>query len=81
MTEDREPQEGDYVIFNHGPLYSLIGVSSIGVRGCETFLTYGDAYRAIRQEMDMERYWPDVWFEDDHGGVEIITAGVMKCTG
>jgi len=73
MADDEAPQDGDYIVFDTGPLGSLTGVSVIGGRHAGTFYAEGDAYRHIAERMERERYWPNVWRQDDHGGMALAS--------
>jgi hypothetical protein len=32
------------------------------------FRSESQAAKAIKKNMEARQYWPDVWFQDDHGG-------------
>jgi hypothetical protein len=81
--EDEEPEgpeEDDYVISDCGPLGSKTGVS-VGT-GWEdrsksrVFDTEEEAVKAIKEDMAAQQYWPNVWKEDDHGGISLYDTGV-----
>jgi hypothetical protein len=74
--EDEEPEEpgdDDYVISDCGPLGSKT-IVSVGTRWkdrCKSkvFDTEEEALKAIKEDMTAQKYWPNVWREDGHGGV------------
>jgi hypothetical protein len=35
------------------------------------FGTEEDAIKAIKEDMDAQGYWPDIWRRDDHGGITL----------
>jgi len=69
MAEElQEPEEGDYVVCSIGHIGSLTGVSIVGSKHMGIFKSEDDAYRQIAGQMEREQYWPNVWYENDHGG-------------
>jgi hypothetical protein len=76
--EDEElegPGEDDYVISDCGPLGSRTAVciqSGWADKGkYRQFDTEEEAVKAIKEDMAAQQCWPDVWKEDDHGGVSL----------
>lgn len=61
-----------YTITPAGQLGSVYEVGSPD-RSLGRFPEWDDAAAAIRADMNRARYWPDVVFVDDHGGLEIVT--------
>lgn len=73
LDEDKdEPTEGDYIIDPHGDLYQHENYRD----GCLFQATddHLDTWRFIFEHCKSEQFWPDVWRQDDHGGIEIYTA-------
>lgn len=66
-----EPEEGDYVITDSRGGYF---VTPLG----ETLPDYNRAIDRIRQQMDTDQFWPNVWLQDDHGGFTIIDIASPK---
>jgi hypothetical protein len=75
--EDDEELEGpgddDYIILDCGPLGSKTAVyvqSGWADKSKYKQLdTEEEAVKAIKEDMTAQKYWPNVWREDDHGGV------------
>jgi hypothetical protein len=71
--EDEEPEDEDYIIANSGPLGGMTSASicngkwADGSR-CKEFSMEEEAVKAIKADMTEQKYWPNVWFRDDHGG-------------
>jgi hypothetical protein len=69
-----EPDEEDVFIQPHGQLGSEYSVGTqhehIGV-----FPEMEQAERAIKDWMEMKKYWPNVWFVSDHGNISPHTIG------
>jgi len=73
-----EPEDGDYVMYDTGPLGSLTGVSIFHGRCLGVFDSFLEAEGAIVEHMGKESYWPDVWYLDDHGGYTLRGVCVDK---
>jgi hypothetical protein len=73
--EPEEPEEDDYVILDCGTLGSktIVSVQSRWADKCisKIFDTEEEAVKAIKEDMAAQQYWPNVWREDDHGGVTL----------
>ncbi len=63
-----QPDPEDAYLRPSGPLGALTSASLAGVFLGE-FDTTQQAEQAIRAEMDRTRFWPNVWWVDDHGGL------------
>jgi hypothetical protein len=57
-----EPQEGDIVVNESR------GISEVGGRWFKDFEDWDQASRVIKEKMDMDGFYPNIWLEDDHGG-------------
>ena len=68
--DDDNPQEDDYVITPCGPLGSRYMVGVVGGEMIGEFAEREEANAELRQRMDQEEYWPEVWFVSDHGNWE-----------
>lgn len=66
-----EPEEGDYVMFDSGPLGSRTSVSIEGGGYLGECASEDEAAEKIRRRMDREQFWPNVWYRDDHGGFHL----------
>jgi hypothetical protein len=71
-----EPEDGDYIISDCGPLGSMIAVGIqngkwTGGDQAKHFYTEEEAVKAIKADMAKQKYWPNVWRLDDHGGIEL----------
>jgi hypothetical protein len=73
---EEEPEDGDYIIAAGPPLGSITVVSvyndtwNDGDRS-KAFTTEEEAVKAIKEDMAVQKYWPNVWGEDDHGGITL----------
>lgn len=68
---DNEPQPEDIVISDgRGSKYevSIVDGEHIG-----TFVEWDDAEAAVKKWMKRNNFYPTVWHQDDHGGVEVVT--------
>ena len=65
-----QPDPEDAYLRPSGPLGALTSASLAGVFLGE-FDTTQQAEQAIRAEMDRTRFWPNVWWVDDHGGLTL----------
>jgi hypothetical protein len=79
--EPEEPGEDDYVISNCSPLGSRT-VVSVQTRWADkskskVFNTEEEAVKAIKEDMAAQKYRPNVWRQDDHGG-HCITFGRLR---
>ncbi len=68
-----EPAEEDYVVTPGGTLGGKLAVSVVGGKFIGLFGEEDDAYKAIREDMEANQFWPNVWFISDHGNASIIT--------
>lgn len=71
LTVGEQPEEEDYVICDD-PAGVLV------VPMMEAFPDRDAAATAIKDTMDRDQFWPNVWYQDDHGGFTLVTADVMK---
>jgi hypothetical protein len=63
--EPNEPEEGDLVTEDHVNFYQD-GKRVLRVRD-------GDDWQdAVRQHMEADRFWPDVWWISDHGNPHLL---------
>jgi hypothetical protein len=70
------PEEGDYIIADGPPLGSVTIVGVCNGRWndrdrSKRFTTEEEAVKAIKEDMAAQEYWPNVWREDDHGGITL----------
>jgi hypothetical protein len=67
------PGNDDYVISDCGPLGSrtVVSIQSgwADKSKYKQFDTEEEAVKAIKEDMAAQQYWPNVWKEDDHGGI------------
>lgn len=68
--EDEGPVEGDYVISDCGPLGSRTCVTEVGGKFYEEAGDEEDLYWLIKQKMEKDQFYPNVWYQDDHGGLQ-----------
>jgi hypothetical protein len=69
--EEHEPTEGDYTMTPTGPLGSLISVGQVEGKHLGTFATDDGARQFIRDRMEREQFWPNVWNVSDHGNWDL----------
>lgn len=67
--EEEEPSEEDIVITPAGRLGSQVSVGVVGGKHIGIFNTHDEAEDAIKEYMEKHKCYPQVWFQDDHGGV------------
>ena len=61
-----DPEDGDYVTRNHRTFYQY----------GKPVLTIGeddDMWSALDSHMEREGFFPNVWFESDHGNYHLMT--------
>jgi hypothetical protein len=75
--EDR-PSDDDYTLTPCGPLGGMIGVGVIGGKFLEQFAEQDDAEEFIRNRMNKQKFWPNIWWVSDHGNWNCITARVLS---
>lgn len=66
---DDEPAEGDYVLSPCGPLGGRTAVSVIGEGFLDDFADDDAAEAFVRDRMKTEGFFPNVYTQDDHGGM------------
>lgn len=83
--ENEGPVQGDYIISPSGNIgqYYEVGIYEGTMddrnrwhrfnfsHACE----WEDVVKAIKKDMDLTRYYPTVWNEDDHGGLTMAILG------
>ena len=70
-----EIESGDaYVISDAGRLGSEYEVNKLSGR----FPDFSDAIRAIARDMETGRYWPGVYYVNDHGNIDVIALRIGK---
>lgn len=78
QEEEWEPEPGDYVLSPTGHLGGKTAVGIIGGRHLGDFNGDEDALAFVRDLMDRESFWPNIWMQDDHGGMTLLTEGRMR---
>lgn len=74
-TEDcerAEPCDDDYFIQPTGSLGCRVAVAQ-GGKYLRDFAEYTEAESFIRERMEREQFWPEVWQVSDHGNVSRYT--------
>jgi hypothetical protein len=66
--EFQEPEEGDYVIQNDGA-YVVGERTHLG----DSSSDYEELIRLINEDMEKNKYYPNVWTLSDHGNVSLVT--------
>lgn len=62
-----EPSPEDYTMTPTGELGCMIGVGQIEGKFLGEFHTTDDAFNFIKQRMEKEQFWPNIWWVSDHG--------------
>lgn len=71
--DNEERCEDDYTLTPSGPLGGLVSVGTAH----EFVGEYGDTEQAlavVRERMENEQYWPQIWWVSDHGNEWMIDA-------
>lgn len=68
-AEPTEPEKGDYVV--DGLTVFEVGGKHGGAVG--SYKTWGELATALKDRMEDENWWPNVWLQDDHGGYTLTT--------
>jgi hypothetical protein len=63
--EPNEPEEGDLVTEDHIDFYQY-GKHVLHIPDGQ------DMDRAVREFMDEQQFWPDVWWVSDHGNPHLL---------
>jgi hypothetical protein len=74
--EEERPEDCDYVISDCGCLGAgtrVTVLNSYWADDCRVkdFVSEEEAVKAIKEDMSEQNYWPNVWREDDHGGITL----------
>lgn len=69
-----EPQDEDFTITPCGPLGGKSGAGRINGKFIGEFSSDDEAIVAIKQIMEDEQFWPNIWMVSDHGNWEIYNA-------
>ena len=67
------PCDGDFVMFDSGYLGSKTSVAIVNGRFVGEFHTREDAEQRILARMKEDSFFPNVFYQDDHGGVTPVT--------
>jgi hypothetical protein len=65
--EPVEPEEGDIVVDESRGIYE------VGGRWSEDFEDWDQAARVVKEKMERDQYWPNIWQADDHGGYTLTS--------
>lgn len=69
-----EIQEGAVVHMSRGSGYDV----SFTGRHLGHFKSRGGAFRAIAEKMEREKYWPNVFFVNDHGNTDLFAIRIAE---
>lgn len=71
ISEEEEPEEGDYIIQPDGSV-TIVGENGLflspGARSIEAIMYF------MKEKMDREQFWPNVWSLSDHGNLYLYEA-------
>lgn len=70
--DEEEPQEPDPEDWTMTDVRGGVAVGSMATGYWDTFPDRDAAEAAIRERMDSEGFWPDVWWISDHGNAHLI---------
>jgi hypothetical protein len=73
IEEELIPCDGDYVMFDSGYLGSRTSVSIVNGRFIGEFHTREDAEHRILARMKEDSFFPNVFYQDDHGGITPVS--------
>jgi hypothetical protein len=74
-SENQQPDSEDYVLTDSGYLGSKTSVSIVDGGFFDEFDSEDDALDAIKEQMDVEQFYPSVWKVSDHGNYTILHHG------
>jgi hypothetical protein len=72
QQEPQEPESGDYVFQNSGPLGSRTSVSIVGEKFLGEFPTMEEAEEAVRLHKEKHQFFPNSWYCSDHGNLSLL---------
>lgn len=72
MGIPNEPDPEDYIISDAGRLGGNYAVSEYEGRHLGEFEEWDEAIAFIKSKMEKDQFYPDVWYVDDHGGIELV---------
>lgn len=83
MEDTREedgPCEGDIMLTDCGPLGCRTCVSVYGGPGkvIGEAVEWDDIVDLIRDHMEKEQFWPNVWRVSDHGNISLVEASDLR---
>lgn len=78
--ENEGPEEGDYVLTPCGNLGSKIGLAIFGITWIGEYPDEDTAYAVIHDKQHRDNIYTDVWFRDDHGGMNLRTEDFNRWT-
>ena len=67
------PEDDDYMLTPTEPLGSQVAAGQVNGTYLGTFSDEDAALVAVRQRMARDQFWPNVWWQDDHGGLTLLT--------
>jgi|GEM_PF-5071187 len=62
--------ESDYVIYSCRAYTRFTG--GYNCRQVGQFAEYDEMLAAIREDMNREQFWPNVWYVNDHGNTDLL---------
>jgi hypothetical protein len=74
--EETEPTEGDYIISDSRGETIITKCEDYHYR--KVIKEYSEAYDIIKNEMEREKFWPNVWTLSDHGNYNLISLDSLK---
>lgn len=72
MDDMDGPAAEDYAITPSGRLGGKYAVSQYEGKFLGEFAEMHEAIAFIKAKMEKDQFWPNVWFVDDHGGVQLV---------
>lgn len=68
-----QPEDGDYVIRDYGRDPGVYEIGGDFIMDTPDDGDWKKFDKRLKAHMDKNKYWPNVWWEDDHGGLVLYT--------
>ena len=67
------PEPEDYTITPCGTLVAQLGVGKVEGKFLGEFSDYDGAMETIKEDMEANQFWPNIWIVSDHGNWELVS--------
>ncbi len=78
QLEEEGPAPEDYMISDSGELGGMYSVSEVEGKFLGEFAEWDDMAKAIRDDMEKNQFWPNVWYVNDHGNVSLANVNAAR---